>query len=153
MVKRQKLAELEARCQVLGLPLTIQRRAILEALASLHGHPTADEVLASLPSHLEGVSRATVYRTLEAFVSNAIVVRVCHPGSAVRYDVRVDQHHHLVCDACGKITDFDEPALDALPLPSVTRLGFRVQGFSVHVRGLCRSCARSQDSKRKMTEE
>ena len=104
-------------------------------------HPTADEIAADLNSRWGGVSRATIYRTLDALVKRGLLVRVCHPGAAVRFDVKTHRHHHIVCDRCGAIADFEAPALDNLPLPNLARVGFRIRDFSVHVRGLCRKCA------------
>jgi Fe2+ or Zn2+ uptake regulation protein len=146
-----RLAELAARCRALGLPLTVQRRAILEVLLALaaqagRGHPSADELAADLARRIEGISRATVYRTLETLVEHGLIVRVCHPGTAARYDARVDRHHHLVCDLCGRITDFDSAGCDALALPDFRRAGFAVRDFSVHVRGTCADCRRAPGS-------
>lgn len=150
---RTRLAELENRCQDLGLPVTIQRRAILEVLLSRDDHPTADEVALDLASRINGISRATVYRTLETLVVNGLLLRVCHHGAAARYDIRTERHHHLVCDSCGAMTDFEEPGLDDLSLPNFARAGFRVRDFSVHVRGLCKKCARDPSTKPRNKEE
>jgi Fe2+ or Zn2+ uptake regulation protein len=151
------LAELATRCRALGLPLTVQRRAILEVLlaraaAAADGHPTADEVAADLARRIDGISRATVYRTLETLVEHGLIVRVCHPGAAARYDVRLARHHHLVCDRCGAIADFDAAALDGLALPDFRRAGFTVRDFSVHVRGTCKACRPSIERRRRDAE-
>jgi Fur family peroxide stress response transcriptional regulator len=140
---RTSLDLLTRRCQALGLPLTIQRRAILEVLLARDDHPTADAVAAALAERIAGISRATVYRTLETLVENGLLVRVSHHGAATRYDIRTDRHHHMVCDQCGAMTDFDEPRLDALRLPDLARAGFAVRDYSVEVRGLCRKCRRA----------
>jgi len=149
---RDSLAQLIQRCQALGLPATVQRRAILEVLLARDDHPTADDVAAALDERL-GVSRATVYRTLETLVVHGLIERVGHPGAATRYDIRTDRHHHLVCDACGEITDFEEPGLDALSLPDFARSGFRVRDYSVQVRGLCRRCSRAPTTKPRIHKE
>lgn len=147
------LADLEERCQTLGIPMTLQRRAILEVLAERVDHPTADEVLEELERRIDGVSRATVYRMLETLVQHGLLVRVCHPGAAARYDVKLHRHHHLVCDVCGRITDVEAPSLDGLMLPQAPE-GFRVRDFSVHIRGLCKRCApRAKRKSRTRKEE
>jgi len=148
-----RLAELEKRCQDLGLPVTIQRRTILEVLLSRDDHPTADDVAADLASRVDGISRATVYRTLETLVANGLLLRVCHHGAAARYDIRTDRHHHLVCDACGGMTDFEESGLNELSLPNFARAGFCVRDFSVHVRGLCKKCVRDPSTKPRNEKE
>ena len=66
--KQQKISDLEARCRERGLPMTVQRRAIFEALLDRHDHPTIDQVYEDIKARMAGVSRTTVYRTLETFV-------------------------------------------------------------------------------------
>ena len=140
--RRTRLEELKQRCQDHGLPLTVQRRGILEVLLSRDDHPTADEIASDLDSRIDGISKATVYRTLETLVARGLLLRVCHHGAAARFDIRTDRHHHLVCDVCGQMTDFEDQEFDELTLPSFARAGFRVRDYSVHVRGLCKKCAR-----------
>ena len=146
------LADLEDRCQSLGIPMTLQRRAILEVLASRGDHPTADDILEELERRIDGVSRATVYRMLETLVQHGLLVRVCHPGAATRYDVKIHRHHHLVCDVCGRITDMEAPFLDELRLPQAPE-GFRIRDFSVHIRGLCKRCAPRESRKSRTRKE
>ncbi len=144
--RRASFAEIEPTCRDAGIAMTLQRRAVLEVLLARDDHPTADQVVEDLAARgVSGVSRATVFRALELFAERGIVARVCHPGAAARYEVRTHRHHHLVCDVCGKITDFDDDALSALQLPDLGSGGFRARDFSVHVRGLCADCAREQD--------
>ena len=151
--QQPSLEHLAQRCRELGLPLTIQRRAILEVLSSRTDHPTADAVAAALAESIAGISRATVYRTLETLVEGGLIVRVSHHGAAARYDIRTDRHHHLVCDRCGAMTDFDEAGFAELRLPDFSSAGFRVRDYSVQVRGLCRKCGRAPSPKRTKQKE
>lgn len=130
-----------------GLPLTLQRRAILERFLGCTDHPAADTLHADVAAQMPALSRATVYRTLETLVELGLAVRIAHPGSEQRYDPRTDTHHHLVCDRCGAVRDHESPALAALPLPQRTR-GFVAQSYSVQFRGLCAACARTTDRRR-----
>ena len=138
----QTLRDFELRCRDLGVPMTVQRRAISAVLLARRDHPSADDIAADLARRIAGISRATVYRTLETLVSLGLVVRVCHPDAVARYDVKTDRHHHLICEVCGRISDFDDPSLDALELPDFARAGFRVRDYSIHVRGVCGTCRR-----------
>ena len=130
-----------------GLPLTVQRRAILERFVGCTDHPAADTLHADVAARIPGLSRATVYRTLETLVELGLAVRIPHPGWEQRYDPRTDLHHHLVCDRCGAVLDHEAPVLDHLPLPARSS-GFEVQGYSVQFRGQCAACARSTDRRR-----
>ena len=141
----EKLAELEARCRDLGVPLTLQRRAVLEVLVAREDHPTADQVHAGVAEDYPGVSRATVYRGLETLVAMGIANRVSHPGAVCRYDARTCRHHHLVCDGCGAVIDYDEPSFDSLRYPKTAGSGFQVSDYSILFRGRCAACAASAE--------
>lgn len=104
-------------CRKQRLPLTVQRRAVLEELALRGDHPTADDVFSSVRQTLPEISRVTVYRVLQTLVRLGIARAVCHPGAAARYEVRLRRHHHLVCTECESMVDLEDPALDSLPLP------------------------------------
>ena len=121
------------------------RRAVLEALLALDVHPTADEVFAAALEREPGLGRATVYRALEALTAATIVTKALHPGAAVRYDIRSEPHHHLVCVRCEAIIDFNDPGLDALPVPDTSNLGFEVSDLQVQVRGFCQDCLKKEE--------
>ena len=145
-MKAQRLEVYSKLCRERGWNLTAQRRAILEAVLDLENHPQADEVYAALSRRRSGVSRATVFRTLEGLARLGIIAKACHPGSSVRYDGRTDPHHHLICTACDRVIDFSDKHLDSLPVPDTRRLGFVVSELQVQLRGTCREC-REQEEK------
>ena len=136
------LSQLEAACRRHGVPLTVQRRVVLEALAGRTDHPTADQLLVDIRARLPAVSRTTVYRVLETLVRLGLAVKTCTPGSAVRFDPRTERHHHLVCLQCERVMDVHAPSLDALRLPTVRSAGFEISDYSVHFRGTCPECRR-----------
>ena len=124
-----------------GLPYTVQRRAVLESLAARRDHPTAEDVYEDVADEFPGLSRATVYRSLETLVTLGLATRIAHPGSAARYDRRTDRHHHLVCEECGQVEDLEDELLKhRISLPARHRSGFRPRDFSIQVVGVCRDC-------------
>jgi Fe2+ or Zn2+ uptake regulation protein len=145
--KERRLEAYRRVCRDRGLSFTPQRRAILEAILDLDDHPTADLVHAALAGRRPRVSRATVFRTLEAFARDGIITKACHPGSAVRYDWRTETHHHLICLRCDAVTDISDARLDALPVPDTRRFGFVIRDFRVQLRGICRRCRELEDRK------
>jgi Fur family peroxide stress response transcriptional regulator len=142
--KRACVERFERLCRETGVPFTVQRRAILEAVLDLGNHPTADQVHEAVGADMPAVSRTTVYRTLETLVRMGLITKVCHPGSAVRYDARVELHHHLVCLRCDSVIDFMDANLDALHIPDTSSMGFQVADFRVQLRGICRRCRRME---------
>ena len=135
-----RIAAFEAACQAQGLPVTIQRRRVFEAILKRLDHPTADQLYDSLKPQLPGLSRTTVYRILDTLVQIGVVTRISHPGSVTRYDPRISQHHHLVCVHCEAVIDIEDSRLDQVPWPNVHRQGFAIQGCHVHFHGLCAKC-------------
>ena len=145
MSQNGKADDLQERCRAAGLPVTLQRRAVLEALSERADHPTAEDVAADVAKRHNGVARATVYRALEAFVEHGVAIKVCHPDATARYDAKTHRHHHLICDRCGSMRDLDEPDFDSLPLPENAAIGFQVRDYSVHFRGVCASCRKDEE--------
>lgn len=138
------LEQMAQRCRKRGLALTMQRRAVFEALAGREDHPTADQVYDAVKVSLPAISRTTVYRILDTLVRNGLIVKVCHPGSAARFDPKVHRHHHLVCLSCERIVDIQAESLNHLSLPDVSGQGFHIEDYHVHFRGTCARCARKQ---------
>jgi len=144
--KTARIRMCERICREQGVPFTLQRRAILDAVLDLDNHPTADQVHEALSARTPGISRTTVYRTLEMLARMGVITKACHPGSVVRYDPRTGLHHHLVCRICDEVIDITDAALDALPIPDTSAFGFEVQDFRVQLRGVCSRCREKEDS-------
>lgn len=143
--KTDRRAEIEKICREHSLPLTAQRRAVLETLPKLN-HPTVDEIWDEVRKPMPEVSRTTVYRILETFAGLKIIRKVCHPGAVVRYEDKITRHHHLLCSRCGKMTDLDNPALDRIAFPG-EESGFRIEDYSIQFRGLCVECIKAARTK------
>lgn len=121
---------------------TSQRKAVLLALGDLHGtHPTASEIYGAIKVRNFQIGLATVYRTLDAMVERGDVAAV-RTGNAVRYDLKHDHHHHIVCQICGNVTD-----VDASEVPSEliaffeSETGFDLSDATIQLNGTCSSCS------------
>jgi len=140
----EKVAGFEAECRKRGLAVTVQRRTVFEALSARRDHPTADQVYDAVKGRIPGLSRTTVYRVLEALVEAGFVRKVHHAGAVARFDPVTHRHHHLVCEACGRLVDLDDAAVPTLRLPEARGSGFRIKDYSVSFLGLCGACARGK---------
>jgi Fur family peroxide stress response transcriptional regulator len=138
--KTARLETFERLCRERGVPLTVQRRVIYEAILDHIDHPTADDVYEQVKRRLPGVSRTTVYRVLETLVNLGVISKPSCPGSVARYDKSVDRHHHLVCVRCERTIDWEDPSFNRLKLPDTRRLGFTIADYSVHFMGVCQAC-------------
>jgi Fur family peroxide stress response transcriptional regulator len=138
---KNKTQEFESVCKKHGLALTIQRRAILESLASRFDHPTADQVYEDVADKIKGVSRTTVYRVLETFVSIGLAKRISNPESKARFDADTTRHHHLTCTNCGVVLDVFDSSLNNVQLPPGIEKEFEISDYSITFTGLCSACA------------
>lgn len=137
-----RIGQLERACRERGLPVTVQRRTVLETILDREDHPTADQVCDQVRRRLPAISRASVYRILDMLVELGLIEKICHPGSAARFDPRTDRHHHLVCMRCEAIIDLEDRRFDGLALPNARRYGFEIRDYHIHFRGICADCRR-----------
>ena len=131
-------------CRERGIPLTNQRRTVLEVLLQRNDHPTADQVFEAVKDRSPQISRRTVYRVLDTLVELELIRRVHHPGAVARFDAKIHRHHHLVCIRCNKIVDMESAELDNIALPRGKPCGFEVCDLSVQLLGICRECRKEQ---------
>ena len=137
------LHKLQRRCASAGVPVTAQRRVVMQVIAPRRDHPTVDQIHVAVQERLPGVSKATVYRNLEALTRLGLVRAIEHPGSSARFDPDTDDHHHFLCDACGKVSDLPVERIAGADQLSFVDLGdgLRVERMSLTVRGTCADCA------------
>jgi Fe2+ or Zn2+ uptake regulation protein len=135
-------SELEGALRRASLHVTRPRLAVLGAV---YDHPHADthSIIDVVRAELGGVSRQTVYDVLHAFTEAGLVRRMHPRGSVARYESRVgDNHHHVVCRACGAIADVDCAGGTAPCLTADDDHGFEIDEAEVIYRGLCPECSR-----------
>jgi Fur family peroxide stress response transcriptional regulator len=146
--RQDRLEQLEKLCREAGVPCTIQRRALLEAVLDRDDHPTANQVFEAVSSRNPRISRATVHRNLETLSEMGVITKTCHTGGVARYDARIDIHHHLICLRCNSVVDIDDNNLSSLTIPDTSAFGFEVSDFRVQLRGICRNCRKKVSKKR-----
>lgn len=144
------IRQFEAACRARGLPVTVQRRRIFEALLGRTDHPTPDQVHAAVKEMLPGVSRTTVYRVLETLVGLGVLAKACSPSAATRVDPRTHRHHHLVCQRCDRLVDVEDAAVEhRIRPPDVRREGFAIHTYSIYFTGLCAACRQAARESRR----
>jgi Fe2+ or Zn2+ uptake regulation protein len=126
-----------------GVQVTAQRLAIMRAVSS-RPHATADELADDVRSLIGSVSRQAVYDSLGVLVDKNLVRRIQPAGSAARYEDRVsDNHHHLICRACGRTFDVDCAVGSTPCLTADDDHGFEIDEAEVIYWGRCPSCRKA----------
>ncbi len=137
---QQQLKHFENICKTNGLKVTHQRLEIYRELLEATDHPSAESLYKRLEKRLPTLSLDTVYRTLGTFADLNLVHRLATVESQARYEALTTQHHHFVCDQCGKVVDFFWHAFDQVELPpGLSNIG-TIDRSSVVVHGTCADC-------------
>ena len=119
-----------ARLAQSGYRVTGTRREVLRAITDWEGPFTIEELALAVP----GVGRATVYRTVKVLQDADVVCRMTLEDGSIRYGLsQADHHHHLICSACGGITEFADADVDSLIAANAERLGFDLAGHSLEL--------------------
>lgn len=127
-----------------GARVTAPRRAVLDALATGAGHPTADDVLAEVTRRSPGVHRASVYRALDSLVGVGLVRHVHMGHGPTAYHLALDEaeaHLHARCRACDRVVDLPHDLLDGVAGTLRDHAGFVLDPEHVALSGLCRECS------------
>jgi len=128
--------DLATRLRSRGMRMTPQRDHVLAAVQRL-GHATPEQIGEAVP----GVDITTVYRTLEVLEEIGLV-RHTHLGhGAPTFRPADDQHVHVVCHACGRVSDAPEELADELADRLCDEQGFVLDRSHFTVFGQCRDCA------------
>jgi Fe2+ or Zn2+ uptake regulation protein len=139
LASREQIAEQLRRS---GLRATGPRVSVYAAVASLDGHhPGVQAILARVHEGGEAVSTQAVYDCLGVLSAAGLLRRIQPAGSPARYETRVaDNHHHVVCRACGATEDIDCAVGEAPCLEPSGAAGFTVEQAEVTFWGLCPEC-------------
>ncbi len=138
MVRRVKTPEeLTTLFREQGLKVTPQRQCIFRVLHQSSQHPSAESVYAVVRSEMPTISLRTVYQTLNDLASMGELHQLELGTGSARFDPTIDPHHHLVCDACGRVTDLH---VDFAEVRVPDGSGFIVSSTEIVFRGRCAEC-------------
>ena len=125
---------------------TKQRNLILECLTeNCSKHLSIDELLYILKQKDEHIGIATVYRNLKLLEDSGCVKKVyisetvapCYEIQDKKYE---HAHHHLNCQKCGEIIDFEDDLLEAIEKIIEVTKNFTITNHRVIFEGICGKC-------------
>ena len=123
---------------------TAGRRRLVEALAGA-GHPVT---LAEIASSAHGLPVSSTYRNLRVLERSGVVSRISIRGHSAHFELAeplLSHHHHLVCVACGAITDMHlddelERMVDRSLAETARRAAFTPLRHTLDLHGHCSRC-------------
>jgi Fur family transcriptional regulator, ferric uptake regulator len=118
-----------------------------EAVVSLLGRQScclsADEISKELHQAGSDVGIASIYRALDLLHDLGLVQRVEFGEGMARYEPVIpggEHHHHAVCEKCGRVTPFEDEALEAQLETLAGRLKHSMRGHDLVIHGECARC-------------
>lgn len=123
------------------LKKTKGREAILSVLQTEAVPVDVSHIQTHLDEQQVSVNPATVYRILDTFYKSGIVERFEFQEGKFRYELSSkSDHHHLICESCGKIEDISDCAIPSLEKDIKKKKKFLVKRHSLEFFGLCADC-------------
>jgi Fur family ferric uptake transcriptional regulator len=128
--------------------VTAQRLAVLRAVTA-RPHCRAEVIAEGVRAEIGAISRQAVYDTLGLLVEKGLIRRIQPAGSPALYEDRVgDNHHHVICRACGKTADVDCAVGETPCLNAADNSGYAIDEAEVIFWGLCPECLASESETR-----
>lgn len=135
--------EVKERFKREGYKLTTQRRAVLDVIIENHEkHLNPEEIYDSVKMKYPEIGIATVYRTLQLLEKLNIIYRLNFDDGYNRYELNKssENHHHLICLECGKVTEVKLDLLEKLENEIEGENGFKIVDHNVKFFGYCADC-------------
>jgi Fe2+ or Zn2+ uptake regulation protein len=119
---------------------TTARNVFLHYLEKSSRPVDVEEILEHLRKHKLATDRATIYRMIDVFLDKGIITRLEFGEGKYRYELAGSDHHHLVCENCGKIEDISDCGIDEWEKRIRLQKHFLVKHHSLEFFGLCVNC-------------
>ena len=116
-----------------GILPTPQRLEIAEILLERAQHLSADQIIEQLRARGSGVSKATVYNTLNLFGERGLVKERCFDPERRYYDSVTVPHHHFYNVDTGELIDIPDDAITLEKVPDYEGQG-RLESVEVLIK-------------------
>lgn len=129
-----------------GLKTTRPRLKVLSVLQnSAVRHMAAEEVYKILLQDDESIGLGTVYRVLTQLEGAGLVIRHNFEGERAVFELNDESHHdHMVCIACGGVTEFYDQRIEERQEKVARAHGFVIHDHALTFYGKCKNCAAAE---------
>ena len=118
------------------LKATIQRTSILKSIDNA-GHINIDDIYDSVKKQYPTLSLATIYKNIIMMQDNNVIVEVPMNGEKSKYELKKEEHMHLICEVCGHIKDTE---ITTATKEVLVIENFQVKASQINLFGLCQKC-------------
>jgi Fur family ferric uptake transcriptional regulator len=127
-----------------------KRDCIVQVFLRQEGHLAADELVEIIRAEDKGISRATIYRTLQWMVEAGIARKVDFGEGRFRFEhsYRHPRHFHLICKTCNQSYEFLSSDIEALIEEVATARSFAARQSVLQIYGTCDGCQSGRQPER-----
>ncbi len=127
--------------RVASLKATPARIAVLQLLESTKAPLDVASILDVLQEQDIAIDQATAFRIINTFTQKGIARQIQLNEGKFRYELATkEEHHHLICESCGKIEDISDCGIPRLEKDIQKKKKFLVKRHSLEFFGLCADC-------------
>jgi Fur family ferric uptake transcriptional regulator len=131
-----------ARVRPAGGKHSSKRDFIVNTFLRQEGHLSADDLVDLIRRQDSGISRATVYRTLQWMTDAGIARKVDFGEGRFRFEhsYRHPRHFHLICKSCNQSFEFLSSDIESLIEEIAAARNFEGKQSVVQIYGTCEEC-------------
>ena len=118
------------------LKATIQRTSILKSI-EYAGHTNIDDIYEDVKEQYPTLSLATIYKNIILMQENSVIIEVPINGEKLKYELKKDDHIHLICQECGDIQDRE---INSKTKKSLEIADFKLNSSQINLYGVCQVC-------------
>jgi Fur family transcriptional regulator, ferric uptake regulator len=125
-----------------GHRLTTARKAIIGIFEANHKPISAEEINVELTAKNININKSTLYREIDFLITQNLLKPIQLQEKTKRYElVHLHHHHHLICQVCKKIEDFELDDCISGTLKQISQAHtFMVNDHILDLYGICENC-------------
>jgi Fur family ferric uptake transcriptional regulator len=126
--------------QQVALKATPARIAVMEFLEDTDKPVDAQTIINYLKKQKINADPATIFRMMNDFLAKGITKEIKLEKGKVHYELNKGDHHHLVCENCGKLESVEDTFIPGMEKELAKKHGFFIKRHSLEFFGLCVNC-------------
>lgn len=115
------------------------RIAILKFLERSDSPLDVSTIRDYLDKHNIQADPVTIFRIMNSFTRRGLTRQLNFNEGKARYELASSEHHHLICEDCGRVEDFtfeESKLLEGVAM----RSGFKIKTHNLEIFGICQRC-------------
>jgi Fe2+ or Zn2+ uptake regulation protein len=125
-----------------GYKITDSRTMLLDILfENIHQLLTIESLYDFMIKKKPTLNKSTLYRNIETLQSLNLLFKKVGQNATASYKLICSNkhHHHMICDACGKIVVYDQCDFEKYD-HFASANGFHLTGHTLELHGICEKC-------------